>query len=647
MKKPTHRPIRRALSAAALSAGLLVSSGALALDMEDILNLQAAGLDAGTIVTVIRSSTEPLTVTADEVETLRAAGVAQPVLDELCLRVGCGAPQAPGPVSPGGVGPDLQREMELQRAQEEERLRLERERYEAERERMREAMEAERAREAQTQAAFQGLTVADRQFSNREYLRAAQTYRDFLTSIAPAPGSAEHTEALSGFVRSMHAAGFRYAIRREALEATLAGPTNPAFPEMFGILVDVANDTGFLDPGFERLTGFQVGTFETRFQDEWFYFLGRFFREYADYPRAMELLSRVSEGSERKAQAEFLTGQMAIARGENRRAMDAFRKAILATEANDSDPSIAELANLAIARVAYEVGNFDVALYHYRKIPFESSRHPEAVFETAWTYTLKQDWNRAVGALHSLHSPYYQRWFFPELYVIEAYAYLSTCNLDEAQTTVAAFGEQLGTLRGPVQEFIASDRTPEDYYDAIATYHARMGTPEAVPLPLEAVRSVLTDAELVRSLRLIEHLRSERARLQRNSERLGSFADAAVASIDGDLQLRTIEAGILIQSLLFEFHDELTDWYVSSQEVAIDVRTEILNVFDAALEGMGIDTASSGSVFVLAQDWQYWPFEGEYWVDEVDAYRANLRELRDPESGRCMSVDVNGSDAAQ
>ena len=37
-------------------------------------------------------------------------------------------------------------------------------------------------------------------------------------------------------------------------------------------------------------------------------------------------------------------------------------------------------------------------------------------------------------------------------------------------------------------------------------------------------------------------------------------------------------------------------------------------------------TAEAGTTFtVVADDWQRWEFEGEYWIDEVPNYRSSLR----------------------
>ena len=74
-----------AWSVAALVA--LSATSAFAIDKSQIMNLQLAGLSADVIVNVIRSDTSGVNITEAEIGELRAAGIPQPVLDELRLDV--------------------------------------------------------------------------------------------------------------------------------------------------------------------------------------------------------------------------------------------------------------------------------------------------------------------------------------------------------------------------------------------------------------------------------------------------------------------------------------------------------------------------------------------------------------------------------
>lgn len=434
----TTRHIRRTATALLTVALLGIASSAWALNKDDVLRLQSSGLSADLMVQVIRASTDPVTVTPAEVDELRAAGVTQPVLDELCMRIAGGC--TPGAAVPGvgptgpGVGPNLDAEMQRQQQLEQERLRMEQGRLEAESAAMRERIAAEQAQSQQMSGAFQGLASADRAFGQARYTEAAAAYNEFLSSSGAQPSSPEYYQALCGFVRAMHARGYRYVIRSRALEAVLVGPSQPHFQEMFGILVDVSNDAKFLDPRFEELASFPISGLTQAFQDEFNFFLGRYFWQYNDSARAITLFNAISDGSSDKAKAHYLAASMLLNEQRNQDAYGQFEAAIRRS-AETGNTEVMELAYLALARIAYEVGQYDAALYYYQKVGDSSFRHPRAMFETMWTYFMKQDWERMLGAVHSLHSPYYEVRFWPDLYVVESAAYLAICNLDEAEGT--------------------------------------------------------------------------------------------------------------------------------------------------------------------------------------------------------------------
>ncbi len=627
-----------AIRAVVVVAVLSVAASAWGLDKNDIYNLQTAGVGPDVMVNVVRSSAD-ISMTPADIDEMRTAGVPEPVLQELCLRVpGCGQqPTGPGPVGPTG-GPNLEQELERQRQLEEERRRIEQERIEREQELMRQRMEAERQRQGVPAAGAQALAGADREYRRENYGRAAAQYNEVLEAGQVARESDEYKRALWGFVSSMHKLGFRHTIRNEALEVLLEGPSGENFEEALDVVIDVANDTGYMGPQLEDLTGFAVGSLSNRVQDRFNYFMGRFFFVYGQHDRALEYLSRVNDVSDERGQAYYLSAVMYLERQENRRAVQSFQNAIVATDENGSDPEVAELSYLAIARIAYEIGNFDGALFNYRRVPVESHRHVDARFESTWTYFLKQDHNRTLGAIHGMTSPYYDTRFFPELRVIEAATYLEVCDLDSAVLALEAFTTEVSTLQAPVQEFVANTTSPDAYWEAMDTYYDRFGTADAVPLPVEAIRFVISDVEYHNQVGHIAQLESEKARLTTNAATMGSFGESALQAIEIDLRNMRLDAGLTISGLLLDFDTELTDWRVKAQEVGIEITAARLDATRATMEGQTAEDTAGTSVFVLAEDWQYWPFEGEYWADEVDNYRGNVRGNRD-EAGRCL-VDL-------
>lgn len=641
MAAPTAR---RLVQAGAVATVLLAGATASALDKFEIMNMQTMGLNPATIVQVIRNSPD-LTVSPDEVEELRAAGAAPEVIGALCERVACAgsgpAPGGPGPGMPGGPG--LEQEMERQRQLEAERIRLEEQRLQQEREQMRQRLEAEAARaQAQGQPAFAGLTTARNAYRAGRLVEAAAAYDGFLAEQSDRQG-AEYYEALAGFVRSMHARGYRHIVRQRALEAVLLGPTRPHFAEMFTILSSISSEVGYMDPQFETFTGFSISQYDAEFQDRFNFFLGRFFWVYGESNRALEFLSRVSAEADERGRAHYLAGTILLSLDQNSRAANEFQQAVVRTQTNGTDPEVAELANLALARITYEINQFDAALYYYNQVPRTSFRYGRALFESTWAYFLKGDWDRTLGSIHSLHSPYQNYRFHPDAMVLEAATYLNICQLESAEEAISAFFDRTRRLQQATNAFIATATSPDVYWDAVETWYERAGTSDPVDLPIEAIRAVIGDVDYINQRRLLSQLEREATLLEADGPRLGTFGQTATGAIATDLRTKSIEAGLKVSQMIRDFAAEMSEWDTKAQEIGIEVSTARLAMIDQELSGQAAAAAGT-TTFVLAGDWLFWPWEGEYWKDEIGNYRGNSENLRDPNTGACTSPRSAGQD---
>lgn len=613
------RITKAGLALSALLGVLTVATAALALDKQDILNLHQTGLGEEIIVNVIRGTTEDLEITAADVDELEAAGVPGGVISELRLRLGI-----TGGGGSGGSG-GLQQDLEEQRRLEEERRRLEQERIEAEREQMRQQLENERAREVNVASEFQGLRRAQSLADEGDYLRAAAIYSRFLEEVQPVSSSDEYYEAKFGLVRSLHGAGARASIRADALEVALMGANRRHFESAVRILRDVVNDSGFNSPRISDLSNEVVASFSPEFQDEFNYFMGRYYYSAGELQQALSYLGLIDSRGAFGARAAFLSGVIQVnpELGQNIAAVGNLQQAIvLADLESETDREVTENAYLALARIAYQVGNFGGALFYYQQIPVESPRRTTALFEESWSYFLNGDFNRALGSFQSLHSPYHNHRFFPDLYVLEAASYLYTCNIDQAFEAVATFEEEVGTLRDTLREFVANAADPNVYYRAAAdpAGSERAGDPD---LPEDARRVILADADFYRIHRVLQTLRNERGVIAEAD--LGERGDTALEALDAEITNKELEAAVLVYDVVQNLLNELDDWWFRGQEVEIEILDLQARYLETILNSGEEAAFNEGSTFViLADDWQFWPWEGEYWLDEVGSYRGNV-----------------------
>jgi tetratricopeptide (TPR) repeat protein len=593
---------------------------AFALDADDIRSLHATGLDEGTIINVIRGTTEQLDMTAEDVEALEAEGIPGGILSELRLQLGLSDAQETGST------PTLQSELAEQQRLEAERRRVEQERMDREREAMRGELAAERERAGQVDTGFQGLRRASRLRDEGDCIGAAAVYNEFLEDVAPSPMSDEYYQAKFGLVESLYTCGIRDAIRADALEVALMGADRRHFAEAISILHAVIAESGFNSPRIADLSNEVVGNYSPEFQDEFNYFMGRYYYDSGELGQALNYLGIVDSHGEFGARAAFLSGAILVSpeMGQYPEAIRWLEDSISSADyESDIDREVAENAYLALARVLYQVGEFGGALYYYQKIPVESPRWTTALFEGGWSHFLSGNFNRAVGHFHSLHSPYHQHRFYPDLYVLEAAAYLYSCNIDEAYDAVSTFEDEVGTMRSLVREFVAEATDPMAYFHAVFD-------PEGVrrdggrSLPETAIQVVMADAGFHRLYRIISQLERELVILEPAAGALAQRGDLMMQLVEGDLSNRQIEAAVLIHDVIRDLVDELDDWWFRAQEVTIEIQDVERRYLETILRSGSLEMTEGTTFFVVADDWQYWPWEGEYWLDEVGNYRANL-----------------------
>jgi tetratricopeptide (TPR) repeat protein len=517
-----EKKIRCLLFVVLAIAVLLWSTVALALTKDELISLKEQKVPDAVIISVVKSS-GPLNLTKADVEKLRSIGAGEAlikflkanghVLVDSTPSGGGGDPD--GEVDPAEDDPEAIAEEEARRkAEEDARIR-------AEAEKLRQADELRREQQAEINRMIAELAEAERLMQRGRYMAGAKIFLEFM-SLSPNPDSDEFYRAKFGLAKALYAEGVYSGAAGPVFDVLMKGPEKPRFVEAFYMLRTITRETNYQPPQLEDLTQFYVENLDAAFQDDFNYYLGRFFYDYSKLDLAFKYLDKVRDDSPMKASALYLTGVAQIDPDvkKYRSAVQNFQNSIVATErVVDSDPNVRELAFLALARVAYEATNYDGALYYYNKVPRLSPRRPTALFESAWTYFLKNDFNRAVGSFQSLHSPYYAQWYYPDLYILEATVYLNLCKFAVAKEAVVSFQRRFLDQQPLLQNFLANTVKPEDYYETVVTIYETRTTGGDRALPMIFVQGVLNNIEFHETYKVIKNLTNEKRSFRRTRVR--------------------------------------------------------------------------------------------------------------------------------
>jgi tetratricopeptide (TPR) repeat protein len=618
----------RFIAASTLGAVLLASPVAFAITKEEVITLTKLGISDDEVIKAIDKDRTIFNLQIQDILALKQAGVTEGVIKHMLSTpqlYGKPATLEGGTTQPTVTQPETQREKTPEEmAAEEQRIRQEAAKL---------AEEAKKVRESQQKAYAQGVLKEGQELAKAgRFVEAIQAFQNFVAKGGYAPGSEEFYIAKYGIANALKEAGLLQSAAKNLVEVVLEGPDRPFFQPAFNDLMDLRTQINYSPPDLEELTKFYVGNMSQQFQDNFNYLLGEFFYDFSNFAQAVKYLDLVSPASPDYAKSLYLKGLVQVRNQLYRSALDSFQNAILATERNDSNPEVGDLAYLALARIAYESGDYDAAIYYYRKVPRQSTKLPVAFYESAWTYFVKGDYTRALGTFQALHSPVFDHYFYPELWILEGTAYLNMCRYDLAREAIDMFNKRVASLQEPMQRFMTSMRTPADFYTAVL--QTANGQKEFLPKRLTA--PVLANVDFFNLYRTIQQIEREQRIVQDNIAGLGAFGQELAGKLATIRQSRVNEIGIKIQQVLKRLQDELQQYAVKVTEIEVDLQVQEMERIDVETqklfgEGEEIEkeeeASGEGAIAIVGADSMQWPFEGEYWSDEIGSYRSFITEV--------------------
>jgi len=237
---------------------------------------------------------------------------------------------------------------------------------------------------------------------------------------------------------------------------------------------------------------------------------------------------------------------------------------------------------------------------------------------------------RALGMFHALHSPALNHYFYPELWILEATIYLNTCHYKESRNALNMFNQEVAVLATPLKAFVKKNRNPMKTYDGVIK---TISGDQTYDLPPVLTRPLLADVDFHNLYRAIRQIEKEEKILQKSN--LGSLGKTLLSKLSMARQNTVVRAGIRAQVLLNQLVGQIDKFSINVTEMEIDLSNieidaideETRRLMDAkAEEAKAQEAAARGALAIVGADSMAWPFEGEYWVDEIPYYRAMLQD---------------------
>ena len=357
------------------------------------------------------------------------------------------------------------------------------------------------------------------------------------------------------------------------------------------------------------------------------YHVGEFKMQDKDYMGAARELSRIQPGSQFYARARYNMGLALTQANQLDKARSVFQSLADSSKAGGVTDRNRVNALMGVARVLYQQKKFEDAIDAYRDIPRDTVQWHEALFEQSWAMLRDGRFRSALSNFHTLHSPYYEDYYQPESLFLRAIVYLYICRYEEMEKVLNLFQRVYLPTQQRMRDMLATVNDPTVYQRELMKVRAApTGRKSTSQIPFIVGREILKEGDVKKSLVYIRSLEVERRRIDAmpaiwKTSGIGVYAKTAV---DKRLEAAQNFAGKQIRRHMAVMFNDLKDLFeqegflrfemISSKKES--VRKEIAG---KEVERDHVDQSNSRNYYIQ-NGFEYWPFTGEYWLDELGNY---------------------------
>lgn len=375
------------------------------------------------------------------------------------------------------------------------------------------------------------------------------------------------------------------------------------------------------------------------------FMLGRYKYRNRQFEESIRLFQKVDRRSEYYVKAQFFTGVSYVQLRKAVPAVKAFQRIEKAldegVEGVEDEDRMRDLAYLSMARTYYSSSitldaetnaptvnstKLSAAVKYWNQVDVTSEYWLDALFEESWAYFMAGDYPRSLGNIHTLGAPYFPNSFYPESEVLKAIIYFTNCNYDAATTVVAKFNLKYTPIKDELEKILKNYKG-ENREDAFFKFllDVREGKGDISPSVRPIVEIALSDRQLLRNIDYVKLLEEEEKRFKKSpadfqSSGLGLEVSDAL-KLARDLAVR--QAGELALGRYQRYVDELNEHLRNGEKILIDITAAQRNLLDEKIQNNQVSKADAKIYGVVKPDEEHviWPFNGEYWRDELGFYR--------------------------
>lgn len=529
----------------------------------------------------------------------------------------------------------------------------------------------------------QRLDVAISLFKNEEYEKSAMSCFEMLQDAKLA---GLHMEARYVLAKSLYRMGLYHSSLGEFSKILAVGPESKFFRTslewLFFISRKTKNETVILD----EIAKYANQEFPERFRTEFHYLLARYHfvrgkaldqvgrPEDADksfnevkrltllipktdvfYPRAkyLEGLAYFRFGNQARSAADKRTNLNTVG------AIEAMKEIVRVTRTLGGDAEqvaanqkLRELAFMQLARTHYGMQQNRYALFYFNKVERGTSQWLEAMFEASWANYRVGQYEQALGNLITLSSPFFREEYFPEALILKAVIYYENCRYRESSLILQDFERTYLPVHDQLELITKKQLEASEYYGVLSEVQKKnkegLERGETDVILERILRLALTDQDLKKTNESILELEGEMDVFAEKGDTF-RYSELSKRLLEGLKQQRTglIEkAGVMAKGKLETELVALKQLLANGLRIKFETVTKEKEFLEEQLKAGGSVSIVKKYRYsvAVADDQLYWPYEGEYWRDELGTYQYTLTKgciQRDSANRTIQASDSN------
>ncbi|NOJ98739.1 hypothetical protein D7W82_19790 [Corallococcus sp. CA049B] len=510
----------------------------------------------------------------------------------------------------------------------------------------------------------QRLDAAISLFKNDEYEKAAMASHELLGDPKL---QGLHVEARYVLAKSLYRMGLYHSSLGEFSKILAAGPSTKFFKTslewLFFISRKTQNETVILD----EIARYANYDFPEKFRNEFRYLLARYHfvrgraldqvgqTENADksfeevkrlaltiprtdgfYPRAkyLEGLAFFRNGTRNKDAASKRGNTDVLA------SVEAMKEVVRLTrpmagrtgEAAKLDKSLRELAFMQLARTHYGMQQNRFSIFYLNKVERGNTQWLEALFESSWANYRIGQYEQALGNLITLSSPFFREEYFPEALILKAVIYYENCRYRESNLILQDFERTYLPVHDELDGLVKKNMEASEYYTVLADVQKKNKDgleKNGTDVILERIlRLALTDQDLKKTNDSILELEGEMDLFSNKGDTF-KYSELTKQLLEELKVQRTSlisKAGIMAKGKLESELGALKLLLANGLRIKFETTTKEKEFLEEQLKAGGRTAIVKKYKFsvAVADDQLYWPYEGEYWRDELGTYQYTM-----------------------